>query len=185
MDINLFYFTGALRDGSIDFRERKNYELRIYQDDERFLLNIKKILRKMFRTKVRIKNNLLRMNGKNTIKRIIELTGFKSPQVFWDTPEFIKKGNRKQIWYYVGGFFDAEGGVPKKTNGQKYISFDQKNKDCLIFIRDFLLKEGFNPTNLTNTGKVWQFRLTRKKEIKKFYINLISFHSKKRVGFVK
>lgn len=125
------------------------------------------------------------MNGKNEIKKIIKISNFKTPQFFWNTPEFIKKGNKTQIWFYVSRFFDAEGGIPKKLNGQKYVSFDQKNKDTLIFIRNFLIKEGFNPTNLTKTGKIWQFRITRKKELKKFYINLNSFHSEKKKRFLK
>ena len=32
---------------------------------------------------------------------------------------------------------------------------------------------GFTPTNLTYTGEVWQFRLTRKKEMIRFYYKFL------------
>ena len=83
--------------------------------------------------------------------------------------------------FYIRGFCDAEGGLPKDpiSAKQKYLSFDQKNKELLVFIRNILITFGFRPTNLTYTSSVWQFRLTRKEDIKKFYIKFSSCHPDK------
>ncbi len=176
---NIAYLLGAIRDASIDLRDKKNYELRLYQSYAPWLFEIKEILEKEFGfPKVRISGNLLRANGKDYTKRLTEISEYENPQENWATPSIIKNANTDLIWHYVGGFWDAEGGLPFVSK-QIYTSFDQKNKESLEFIHNFLMVDGIRPTNLTYTGKVWQFRITRRTSLKLFANKIKSRHKEK------
>jgi len=176
---NIAYLLGAMRDASIDLRDKKNYELRLYQSYAPWLFEIKEILEKEFGfPKVRISGNLLRANGKDYTKRLTEISEYENPQENWATPSIIKNADRDLIWHYVGGFWDAEGGLPFVSK-QIYTSFDQKNKASLEFIHKFLMIDGIQPTNLTYTGKVWQFRITRRNSLKLFANKIKSRHKEK------
>ena len=61
----------------------------------------------------------------------------------------------------------------------------RKNKESLEFIRRQLIKLGFRPTNITYTGKVWQFRITRYRDILKFYNEIGSSHHGKKARLEK
>ena len=176
---NIAYLLGAIRDASIDLRDKKNYELRLYQSYAPWLFEIKEILEKEFGfPKVRISGNLLRANGKDYTKRLTEISEYENPQENWATPSIIKYANTDLIWHYVGGFWDAEGGLPFVSK-QIYTSFDQKNKESLEFIHNFLMIDGIQPTNLTYTGRVWQFRITRRNSLKLFANKIKSRHKEK------
>ncbi len=175
------YLLGALRDGNFDVRLGKNYELRIYQDNKRWLVSVSELFHRNFRIKPKITGNLLRINNKKIIEELLLISEYRNPQKFWGTPSYLRKCSTEETWWYVSGFWDSEGGLPlnPETATRKYISFDQKNRDSLEFIRNFLIEEGFRPTNLTYTGGVWQFRLTRKADVKRFAGKLHSFHQGK------
>ena len=85
--------------------------------------------------------------------------------------------------HYLRGFFDAEGGLPKnpKTAKQKYLSFSQKNKESIEFLRNVLIKKNYRPTNITFCGNVWEFRLTRKMDMLNFCKNIGSWHADKKL----
>ena len=187
MDNKMCYLLGALRDATIDVRKGKNYEIKIAQRNLRWLKLLQKLFGQYFKNRGRItkhvnNTNILRINGREIVERIIQVSGIKVPQNNWQTPEVMKKQQTAGILAYIRGFFDAEGGLPKypKKNKQKYISFDQKNKEPLIFIRNKLVEYGYKPTKLTFTGGNWQFRITRKSHIKKFYQEIGSWHPEKR-----
>jgi hypothetical protein len=40
--------------------------------------------------------------------------------------------------FYIKGFFDAEGGIPKRKNDRFYIQLTQKNKEKLVWIKKTL-----------------------------------------------
>ncbi len=182
MTAKLCYLLGALRDGSFDVRQGKNYELRIYQDEPKWLLEIAAILSELFGFRTRIRGNLLRANGRKPVGALLAISEYKKPQGDWPTPAIIKSSLDDEVWWYVSGFWDAEGGLPWKPEcaTQRYISFDQKNKETLIFIRNFLCKCGIMPTNLTYTGGVWQFRITRRESMIKFAGKIHSLHESKK-----
>lgn len=176
------YLIGALRDASIDFRKGKNYELRLYQDCDQWLEVIAKILEKNFSLKSRVKNKLLRATGKPGLEELIRVSEYVCPQDTWGTPSQITEQSPEIVWSYVSGFWDAEGGLPLKPAiaKQKYVSFDQKAKSALEFIRNFLVSEGFIPTHLTYSGQVWQFRITRFRHMQEFARRINSMHFDKR-----
>ncbi len=62
---------------------------------------------------------------------------------------------------------------------QKYVSFSQKSKETLEFIKDFLSTQGIRTTNPTYTGQIWQIRITRKEDLKKFFMLIKSRNKEK------
>ena len=127
------YLLGALRDATADIREGKNYEIKIAQRETKWLKFLQGIIEKNFQVRGNITKHvngteILRINGKQTVKLIMEISEMKVPQESWDTPTIIRKQPIEIQIDYLRGFFDAEGGLPKNpdTAKQKYISFSQK-----------------------------------------------------------
>ena len=182
----LAYLFGALRDGSIDIRKGKNYEIKIAQNSLEWLKLIKRIIDKNFNTTSNINNGLVRVTREKVVLEIIKLSDMKVPQINWNTPKIIKDSNLDRIIIsYIQGFWDSEGGLPKhpektKNAAERYISFHQKNKEPLVFIRSKLLDFGFNPTKITFCGNVFEFRICRKREIFKFYKLIGTRHPEKK-----
>jgi intein-encoded DNA endonuclease-like protein len=106
------------------------------------------------------------------------------PQETWDTPSLLSRTSDLAKLDYVRGFWDAEGGLPQTTK-QTYISFDQKNRCALEFIRNILSTAGFHPTNITLTGQCWQFRITRKNELARYFREIGTSHPEKHGRFRK
>ena len=172
---------GALRDGNFDVRKGKNYEVRIYQKHRDWLYEVAKIISENYNVEPKISGNLLRLNNKTVIEKMIADSEYKKPQKFWETPTIVKEGTEDEKWEYISGFWDADGGLPRDPNNvtQKYISFSQKSKETLEFIKGFLMTQGIKTTNLTYTGQIWQIRITRKDAIRKFYAHLRSRNREK------
>ena len=126
---------------------------------------------------------ILRICGKTFVEDIQRISEICTPQEKWNTPKIIKNQSNKIQLSYLRGFFDAEGGLPKNPEKakQKYISFSQKNMESLEFLQNILRRNKFTPTNLTRCGGVWEFRLTRKKDIINFYFCVGSWHSDKKM----
>ena len=187
MNANIGYLLGAMRDATVDFRKGKNYEVKISQKTKQWLQLIQSIFNKEFGKEGRITRHMkgywiLRINDKQLVTKIIEISGIKIPQENWGTPEDIRNCSDKEtITSYIRGFFDAEGGLPRKIDidSQKYIIFSQKNKESLEFIRKKLQEIKIEPTNLTRCGGVWEFRITKKKCIIEFIEVIGSFHQDK------
>ena len=176
------YLLGALRDGTIDIRRGKNYEIKIIQKNYEWLRYIQSIIYRQFGVYAAIHGYELRLTNKLTVLNLQKLSEMKRPQHFWGTPQVIKSSKDLfVIRSYIQGFWDAEGGLPidlKKTKG-RYISFDQKNRESISFIRNQLRHLGMHPTKFYFTGNVWQFRLHRKQDIFSCKIVIGSKHPEK------
>ncbi len=114
----------------------------------------------------------------------MKLSEMKVPQTAWETPSFVSRASKIAKKAYIRGFWDAEGGLPITTK-QCYISFDQNNKTALDFVRKTLIEFGYHPTNLTFTSYCWQFRITRKNELKRFFFDIGTWHPDKDERFRK
>lgn len=181
------YLLGALRDATMDIRKGKNYEIKIAQKESDWLRLLQKLFEKSFEISGNITKHIngteiLRINGKNAVEVILKISEMKVPQDSWETPKVIREQSLEIQINYLRGFFDAEGGLPKnpETAKQKYLAFSQKNRESIEFLREILIKKNFNPTNITFCGNVWEFRLTRKKDIVNFCKTIGSWHSEKR-----
>ena len=184
IDKDLAYLLGALRDASVDIRERKNYEIKIAQKNKEWLQKLQSIIKQKFGYKGKITRHgknyyILRITQKRVVEKIMQLAEIKIPQILWNTPAIIKRQPLDVQKEYIKGFFDAEAGLPGNPKKWKYISFDQKAKEPLEFIREVLIKLKFKPTNLTWTSGVWQFRLARKADIINFIEKIGSSHPDK------
>lgn len=187
MNEKMAYLLGALRDATIEIRKGKNYEVKIAKKNKKWLELIQEIFEKEFGKKGKISKHLngywiLRINGKEIVNQIIEISEIKIPQENWNTPSIIKTSdNIKTKINYIRGFFDSEGGLPKKItkNSQKYIIFSQKNKESLEFVKKVLQELNIKTTNLTKCGGVWEFRITTKNDILKFIEQIGSLHPEK------
>ena len=151
MNDDILYLVAALRDGSIDYRIGKNYEIKIGQKEEKWLSEIlKPIIERNFQVKVHIHKNLLRLTNKKAVQKLQKLSGIKTRG--WNTPYFVKTLPPETRIPYIRGFWDAEGGLPKnpekcKKAEQRYVSFHQKEKEPLRFIRKTLIELGYRPKN--------------------------------------
>ena len=180
------YLLGALRDSTIDIRKGKNYEIKIAQKESEWLSVLQGIFLRHFNNAGRITQHsrdakILRITGKETAYKILEISQMKVPQVNWNTPKIIEEQTNDIQLQYLRGFFDAEGGLPRDPENakQKYISFSQKNRESLEFLRTLLMKNSFRPTNLTVCGGVSEFRLTRKNDMANFSKRIGSLHKDK------
>ena len=193
--IDLCYIAGALRDSSLKVREGKDYELTVLQKDARWLYMLRDKLAALYGNGGRVYiekrgervYNVLRIFDKKVVMNIRDTIGITSRQVLWATPRFLKNADKKCIKAYIQGFFDAEGGLPRNpaAKNQIYISFDQKNKEPLIFIREQLIKLNYKPTQITYTHGTYQFRITRKQDIIRFIHQINSLHPEKRARLNK
>ncbi len=184
MNDEILYLIAALRDASIDNRKSKNYEIRIWQKDRTWLSDvIKPIIKNNFGINANIHKNLLRLTNKNAVHEIQRISGIKTHG--WDTPKAVKSLSLEKLVPYIRGFWDAEGGMPKKPENctkseQMYISFHQKQKEPLVFLRNSLLKMGYMPTTITKCSEAYEFRITRRAHMKRFCIEIGSWHPEKK-----
>ncbi len=193
MELNeeLAYLAGALRDGTVIIRHGYDYEVRLAQKSYEWLEFIDGIFKRNFGKGGVIYDEkrgasrlyyVLRIFDKKLVEELVELFNIKTPQTMWETPHLIKNASIELVIHYVRGFFDAEGGLPRDPAHAKqyYISFDQANLEALTFIRDKLIQLGYRPTRITKTGGVWQFRLTRRRDIARFRNEIGSWHPEKK-----
>jgi len=182
MDRKLAYLLGALRDGSVDIRKGKNYEIKIGQKNREWLVILQKIIAEKFGytgSITRHCNNyyILRITEREVVEKILKISGMRKG---WKTPKIIKDQPLEVKKEYVKGFFDAEGGLPRNPQKWRYISFDQKEKEPLRFIRKVLVECKIATTRITFTSGAYQFRITRKESIVKFAKEVGSLHPDKR-----
>jgi len=108
MNEQILYLIASLRDGSIDNRNCKNYEIKIGQKDQRWLSDvIKPIIENNFGVRVNIHKNLLRLTNKKAVREIQSISGIKP--FGWDTPKVVKETPlekrhhwKKESLIYVG-----------------------------------------------------------------------------------
>ena len=181
------YLLGAIRDGAMDIRPGKNYEVKVGQKDRQWLVLLQAMFRETFGfggsiTKHMGSYYILRITRKSVVEELRRVSEFKSPQSKWNTPSVIVHQSLRILKTYIRGFFDAEGGVPEDPRKWRYVSFDQKNRESLEFVRNILIRIGYRPTNPTFTSSVWQFRLTRNEDLVRFCKWIKPKHPSKRAA---
>ncbi len=122
MKPEIAFLHGAIHDGYVYTGKTKGRIAVITQKNRKWLENIKSI----------IEDN----NGKAWIfpQRDIHVLETKFRQ-FFEEPDL---STAKAKIEYVSGFFDAEGGIPKKLDSRFYIQLVQKDREKLQKIRNIL-----------------------------------------------
>lgn len=177
---DLAYLVGLLRDGTINQEKHGEYTCAFYSKNMNFLKVIKPKIEKLFGLNLTIEKfgdcYGVRVRSKTLYLFFKIVFDFICPQEKWNTPELIKIADDKIKRAYIGGFFDAEGGIPHLESLKKpkrknlYLKFVQKNKESLIFIKDHLYSLGIE------SGKVYWSDNKNNLKIKMSSIKLCSHY---------
>ena len=118
------YLQGAIHDGTYNQRHRT---YRITQANQNWLEFIKKCLSRLGH------KSWIYKEGKNRKVYALETTAN-----ILKIPVSIKNLTNKAKIAYVRGYFDAEGGIPRKSKHWFYIQISQKNREELMELKDIL-----------------------------------------------
>jgi hypothetical protein len=161
------YILGALHDATYSTRH-KTY--RFSQSSERWLQLLRIIFQKLDR------KSWIYKEGKSRSVWVLE-TSTKL-----DVERQPVSDNDKIA--YVRGYFDTEGGMPKKNDQNLYFQFCQKGKDDLSNVRNWLHELGIkcgvihNPSVRADSN-YWRFFVSRKSHME-FMEKIGSWHPRKR-----
>ena len=153
-----FYLAGALRDGPISCQ----YQIKVTQKNKEWLQNViiplfnnlygMKLNRKqIYAQKDKNLRYYLLFKKKKVWNDLKEEFEMPHDQSYWGTPSFVKNAPPSLVRYYIQGFVDAEGGVPRSVvAGSKiYLHISQKNVETLEFIRRKLRLFGIKSGRVT------------------------------------
>lgn len=164
------YLFGALHDGTFN---RKHNTWRIAQSNMQWLKRLQKLFRQLG------SKSWIYREGKNRTVSVIETTAsFLNQKV---TPQNLT--SRDEQIAYIRGYFDAEGGVPKRLTDWMYIQLCQKDKDELQQICLILESLGIHSGKIHNPSQkidpdYWRFFILRRSH--QDFIRIIgSWHPRK------
>lgn len=158
------YLLGALRDGTFN---RTHKTIRIFQKDKTWLEVLQRLIAKLGK-----RSWIYREGNRNVwvIESTCQLRPIDEPP--GDSIAFVR------------GYFDAEGGLPRRLDSRLYIQFVQKDYADLSQVRQMLLALGIKCGAMHNPSKwidpdYWRFYVAASSQ--KAYIELIrSWHPRKR-----
>jgi intein-encoded DNA endonuclease-like protein len=131
------YLNGAAHDASLNKKRR----IRFVQKEKEWLETLKSLLEKIEY------NSWIYKEGKN--RNLFTLETLCKEIDFGFSPSNL---SLKEKIFYVKGFFDAEGGVPR--NGKRfYIQFAQKSYEKIKWIKSILEESGINCGKIHNPSK--------------------------------
>ncbi len=169
----IYYLQGAAHDAT--FRKKTT---RFSQKNKEWLELLKFILDKIGC------NSWIYKEGKDRNVYVLETSA-----KFLSLDFKIKDSDQKiLISSYLRGFFDAEGGIPKKINDKLYIQLVQKNKNKLEMIKSALKKLDINTGKIHNPSKnvdpnYWRTFVSTKSH-QDFIRKVWSWHPRKQKNFL-
>lgn len=163
------YLEGAKRDATFS---KLHNTLRFSQADQRWLLVLKVVLRTLD------SKSWIYREGRRRVW-VLEST-YKNP-----TPNATP--SRSEEIAFVRGYFDAEGGVPRRPNDRFYIQLVQKNLVDLEQVHALLRAQGIQCGCLHNPSSTldphyWRFYV-RARSHRHFWRRVGSWHPRKRETF--
>ena len=173
------YLAGALRDASVD---RKSVQ--IFSSSREWLKNIQRLLLlEGIESKIYgLKRGCWKLKiSRKRIGFILKLVEFRSPQVKWKTPAWIKSLAVEIKKWYIAGFFDAEGCVSLSQRKYLNLEFYQSNPLILRDLRNFLLSMKIKTTRITKkkNRNLFCLRITDQGSVFRFSRNIPLLHPKK------
>jgi len=185
----LAYLVGVLRDGTVtqeNYGKFAEYCCAYYSKYKSFLEVLKRFIRNTFSLTSKIEkfSDVYGIRIRSLTLYLFFKYVFEAPQhqENWKTPTVIEHANKEIKWWYISGFFDAEGSCPRKVNRNKkllYVKFVQKNEEALEFIKNFLEREGIECGKIYWNQRKWVMKISHK-SIGKFVVNIRSFHPKRK-----
>lgn len=177
----IFYLVSALRDGCLTTQ----WTIKIKQKNREWLSDV---LMPMFtevfqRTFV---NNIYLQKEKTTVWYI----AFKDKEIWKKLKKLSSQlpRTKEEQKFYIMGFWDTEGGCPKKPsiNRKLYLKFTQKDKKSLLELKSMLenefdIKSGdVRISEKVKNGLIWMFSITNKDGMMKFHNQIGSLHPEKK-----
>jgi hypothetical protein len=175
----IYYIIGALRDGCLTAQNT----IKIKQKNKQWLSDVLVPLFKQVFDRD-IKNNIYIQKDYATVWYL----AFKDREIWKILKEFQTKQpeTKKEQKFYISGFWDADGGCPKKPTLQKkiYIKFTQKDKKSLEELKEMIENFGIRCGKIRLSedgqyGKIWRFTITNTNGIIKFCKQIGSLHPEK------
>jgi intein-encoded DNA endonuclease-like protein len=189
------YLAGAFRDGCISTQ----WQIKIKQKSRKYLLNkIIPTLNQEFDLDLTERALYLQADAnrrfyvafkkKKTWEQLRKVFSIPPDSATWGTPPFVKKLEKNLLRFYIQGFFDAEGGVPRNPmNSKLYITFTQRNRESLEFLKEKLhSKWGIVSGKLRisdSKSLCWRFTITGLGSIKRFITEIGTEHPSKGRSF--
>jgi LAGLIDADG DNA endonuclease family protein len=167
------YLQGTLGDATWSTRHRTH---RIGQSDVRWLQVIARALTRLGH------RSWIYKEGRQRNFWILETSAaFLSRQ--FDARELL---GRREALDYVRGYFDAEGGMPRKSEARAYFQFCQKNRQSLDAVQVLLSGNGISCGRLHIPSRMvdpnyWRF-FVRAESHRDFMIRVGSWHPQKSVA---
>lgn len=148
------YLFGALHDGTFN---RKHKTWRISQSNGDWLKRLQKMFEQLG------SKAWIYQEGKGRTVSVVETTAHFLKMA--PTPSEL--GTTKEQIAYIRGYFDAEGGIPKRLNHWMYIQMCQKNKEELEQICSILTALGIHCGKIHNPSQkvdpdYWRFFISRR-----------------------
>jgi intein-encoded DNA endonuclease-like protein len=190
----LAYLVGMLRDGTVVREKYDEYLCAYYSKNKEFIEILQKKAENIFGVKVRIERFTdvwgIRIRALTLYLFFRLLFDVPEYQHKWKTPKIIEKADSEIQRWYISGFWDAEGGCPhvdsniKMTRSHLYVSFYQKNKESLEFIKKILEKNNIETRKIYWNKRVWVLKI-KSSSIPRFAKYIQSQFPKKRARLEK
>ncbi len=176
----IYYILGSLRDGCLT----SQWTIKIKQKNREWLSDVLvPLFKKVFDRD--IKNNIYIQRGYTTVWYL----AFKDEKIWKALKHHEARPARTQEEqkFYIMGYWDADGGCPKKPSNKRkiYIKFTQKDKKSLDelkkMVENFGIKCGkVRLSENARYGKIWRFSITNKVGMIRFCKEISSLHPEKR-----
>jgi hypothetical protein len=189
------YLAGAFRDGCLSTQ----WQVKIKQKSEEYLLDvIMPLLNQEFnlnlnKSAVHLQTDANRrfyiaFKRKRVWQEIREIFEIPPDTRLWETPVFVRNLDKSLLRFYIQGFFDAEGGVPRNPlNSKLYISFTQRNRESLEFLKARLYSMWdivSGELRISDSkSQCWRLTITGLHPIKQFISEIGTKHPFKRKRF--
>lgn len=176
----VYYIIGALRDGCLT----SQWTIKIKQKNKKWLSNVLiPLFIEIFER--RFKNNIYFQNDGTSVWYL----AFKDKEI-WKVLDLLKiqsPKNKEEEKFYISGFWDSDGGCPKKPckNKKLYIKFTQKDKKSLETLKEIIEKFDIKCGKIrisenNKNGIIWRFTITNKQGMLNFCKNIGSYHPEKK-----
>ncbi len=172
---DLFYLTGALRDGSVFYdKASRNYTLVWYSNsasylDESIVCRVVKVFGKKPKVyEYRSGNYRVRISSKDAylqLKRIFDFPDEGIGQINWGVSQTLRNATYGLRIAYIRAMYDAEGDVSIRN---RYIEVSQKNTEVLEWIRTVLNDYGINSGSVVLADKksmTYKFVISEKRSV--------------------
>ncbi len=93
-------------------RNDKSERIEFFNNDQKLLLHLKLLLKKVYNYEVNISGNKIRICKNHVIYDLLKYSEYKNME--WRVPKEVTLGNKKIILRFIRGYFDGDGTVSNR-----------------------------------------------------------------------